>query len=70
MRITLTLSGSLECGEGYLTPRNLEKVKRLIFENPLLAADVLSDWKYELEQLYIEAVLEMGRDFKRIRQKQ
>jgi hypothetical protein len=70
MRFTVSLSSSLENGEGQITNANKEKIKRLTFENPLLAADILKDWVFELSELYDVAVLEMQKDFDGTKSKQ
>ena len=70
MRFTITLSGQTETGEGKITKSSTEKIKFLIFEHPLLAADLLKDWIFDLEQLYDEAVMEMPKDFETKRNQQ
>jgi hypothetical protein len=70
MRLTITLSGNSETGEGHVPDGGIDKIKQLTFDNPLLAADLLSDWIFDLEMLYDKAVSEMQRDFENKRNKQ
>jgi len=70
MRVSITLSGNAETGTGHVTNGGINKITQLTFENPLLTADLLSDWIFALEMLYHEAVLEINRDFENKRNKQ
>jgi hypothetical protein len=70
MRVAITLSGNDETGTGHVTNGGVNKIKQLTFDNPLLTADILSDWIFALEMLYDEAVLEINRDFENKRNKQ
>ena len=70
MRFTITLSGQTETGEGRIAKGSTDKIKFLIFEHPLLAADLLKDWIFDLEQLYDEAVVQMQKDFENTRNPQ
>jgi len=66
----MSLSGNLETGEGHITAGSQNKIKQLTFDNSLLAADLLKDWIYDLQQLYDEALLEMRKDFDGTKDKQ
>jgi hypothetical protein len=70
MRVSITLSGNDETGTGHVTDGSVNKIKQLTFENPLLTADILSDWIFALEMLYDEAVTEMRKDFDGIKSTQ
>ena len=70
MRVSITLSGNAETGTGHVTNGGINKITQLTFENPLLTADLLSDWIFALEMLYDEAVSEMQKDFEGTRAKQ
>jgi|688.fasta_scaffold1049747_2 hypothetical protein len=70
MRVSITLSGNAETGTGHVTDGSVNKIKQLTFENPLLTADILSDWIFALEMLYDEAVSEMQKDFDGTKAKQ
>lgn len=63
MKLKFEFTADTENGEGYFTNGNHRKIEQLIFENPLLAADVLKDWFYKVEELYNQAILEMRKDF-------
>lgn len=66
----VSLSGSFETGKGHITAGSQKKIKQLTFDNPLLAADLLKDWIYDLQELYDEAILEMRKDFEGTKVKQ
>ena len=63
MRFTITLSGTVEGGSGNLTKGSTEKLTELLADNPLLAADLLKDWIFELTAAYELALKKMRLDF-------
>jgi len=53
---TITLTASIDCGEGGLTERSRALITELSdMHGPLWAVDVLGDWKADLDYYYAEA---------------
>jgi hypothetical protein len=56
-RKLLTFRADLDSGEG-----EIKSWPRFYELSPLMKADLLKDWKYDIERLYEEALIEFDRD--------
>ena len=56
-RKLLTFRADLDSGEGEI--KSWPRFEEL---SPLMKADLLKDWKYDIERLYEEALIEFDRD--------
>ena len=56
-RKLLTFRADLDMGEG-----EIKSWPRFYELSPLMRADLLKDWKYDIEILYEEALIEFDRD--------
>jgi hypothetical protein len=54
-RARIYLSADYSNGEGKISPASEHEIRELIRANPLLAADILSDWVFDLVNLYDDA---------------
>ena len=69
MRMYLSFSLDLECGETDITPTNLRRIEELIEDNPLMALDCLGDIKGIVDRLYDDAHKALVAEWADIRQK-
>lgn len=59
----ISLTASIENGEGRIPPKQEAAIREAIEANPLWAADVLQDWVCDLDRLYWEARAAMREEW-------
>jgi hypothetical protein len=63
-KIRVTLSGNVETGEGYVTRKGGEEIERL-WKTGLLGADIIKDWKDDIDFAYTGSRAVMAAEFAR-----